>query len=81
MLRREPGPGFGRNAGGQTELEIEAADVRRLIATLEQRFPGIGPELEREMAVTIDGQIYQDPFLERIAPGSEVYFLPRIGGG
>ena len=55
--------------------------MRRLIAALEQRFPGIGPELEREMAVAIDGQIYQDPFLERIAPDSEVYFLPRIGGG
>jgi len=58
-----------------------AADVRRLIAALEQGFPGIGPELEREMAVAIDGQIYQDPFLERIAPDSEVYFLPCIGGG
>ena len=33
------------------------------------------------MAVAIEGQIYQDPFLERIAPDSEVYFLPRIGGG
>ena len=68
-------------AGGQTELEIEAVDVRRLIAALEERFPGIGPELKREMAVAIDGEIYQDPFLERIEPDSEVYFLPRIGGG
>ena len=68
-------------AGGQTEFEIEEANVRRLIAALEERFPGIGPELEREMAVAIDGEIYQDPFLETIAPESEVYFLPRIGGG
>ena len=68
-------------AGGQTEFEIEAANVRRRIAALEERFPGIGPELEREMAVAIDGEIYQDPFLETIAPKSEVYFLPRIGGG
>ena len=68
-------------AGGQTEFEIEAANVRRLIAALEERFPGIGPELEREMAIAIDGEIYQDPFLEPIASESEVYFLPRIGGG
>jgi hypothetical protein len=33
------------------------------------------------MAVAIDGQIYQDPFLEPISPNSEVFFLPRIGGG
>ena len=68
-------------AGGQTELEIEAPDVRRLIAALEARYPGIGAELEREMAVAIDGEIFQDPYLEPIAPDSEVYFLPRIGGG
>jgi len=68
-------------SGGQTEFDIEAVNVRRLIAALEERFPGIGPELEREMAVSIDGEIYQDPFLETIAPDSEVYFLPRIGGG
>jgi molybdopterin synthase sulfur carrier subunit len=68
-------------AGGQTELEIEAVDVRRLVAALEEQFPGIGPEIQREMAVAIDGQIYQDPYLERISPDSEVYFLARIGGG
>ena len=68
-------------AGGQTEFEIEAADVRRLVAVLEERFPGIGPEINRETAVAIDGLIYQDPFLERIESDSEVYFLPRIGGG
>ena len=68
-------------AGGETEFEIEAPNVRRLIAALEARYPGIGAELEREMAVAIDGEIFQDPYLEPIAPNSEVYFLPRIGGG
>lgn len=67
--------------GGETEFNIDAADVRMLVTLLETRFPGIKAELEREMAVAIDGEIFQDPFLERIAPGSEVYFLPRIGGG
>jgi molybdopterin converting factor small subunit len=67
--------------GGETKFDIDAADVRKLIAALEERFPGIKAELEREMAIAIDGEIYQDPFLERIAPDSEVYFLPRIGGG
>ncbi|MBJ90839.1 MAG: molybdopterin synthase sulfur carrier subunit [Woeseia sp.] len=66
---------------GKTEFNIDAADVRNLITLLEVNFPGIKPELEREMAVAIDGEIYQDPYLERIAPDSEVYFLPRIGGG
>tara|TARA_B100000686_G_scaffold264118_1_gene278051 strand:+ start:684 stop:932 length:249 start_codon:yes stop_codon:yes gene_type:complete len=67
--------------GGETEFNIDAADVRSLLTLLEVRFPGIKPELEREMAVAIDGEIYQDPFLEKIASDSEVYFLPRVGGG
>ena len=66
---------------GETEFEIKVADGRQLIAVLETRFPGIKTELEREMAVAIDGEIYQDPFLECIGQDSEVYFLPRIGGG
>ena len=67
--------------GGETEFNIDAADVRSLRTLLEVRFPGIKPELEREMAGAIDGEIYQDPFLEKIASDSEVYFLPRVGGG
>jgi len=67
--------------GGETEFNIDAADVRSLLTLLEVRFPGIKPELEREMAVAIDGEIYQDPLLEKIASDSEVYFLPRVGGG
>ncbi len=66
---------------GQTELEIDADDVRTLISALDKLFPGIGDELKREMAIAIDGQIYQEPFLEKIGTNSEVYFLPRIGGG
>ena len=66
---------------GQTELEIDADDVRTLISALDTLFPGIGDELTREMAIAIDGQIYQEPFLEKIGTNSEVYFLPRIGGG
>ena len=33
------------------------------------------------MAVAIDGEIYQDPYPETIDADSEVYFLPKIGGG
>ncbi len=67
--------------GGEMELELEANDVRRLIGALDARFPGIGEHLQAGMAVAIDGEIFQDPFVETIAPDSEVYFLPRIEGG
>ena len=34
-----------------------------------------------KMAVAIDGEIIHTPFLEKVAPSSEVHFLYRISGG
>ena len=70
-----------RFAGGATEIEVEASSVRRLIKALDDRYPGLGREIETQMAVAIDGEIYQDAFLEPINADSEVCFLPKIGGG
>ena len=68
-------------SSGVAEINLDVKNVRGLIAALDERFPGIGAELEREMAIAIDGQIFQEPYLEPIDVDSEVYFLPRIGGG
>ena len=70
-----------RFADGKTEFEIEAANVRGIIRAMEALLPGIGPHLEEGTAVAIDGQIFQDAFLEPVKADSEVYFLPRIAGG
>jgi molybdopterin converting factor small subunit len=67
--------------GGVDKLEVEAADVRQLFARLAERFPELGPHLERGLAVAIDGQIYQDALLVPIPPGSDVHILPQIAGG
>ena len=68
-------------AGGAEEVEVEAADIRQLLRVLGDRFPAMRPQLEHGIAVAIDGEIYQDGWLEPIAPDSEVHLLPRIGGG
>ena len=68
-------------AGGETHVEIEASDFRGLVKALDAKFPGIGNELKSGVAVAIDGEIFQEPFLEPIGPDSEVYFLPAIEGG
>lgn len=70
-----------RFADGNLEHEFSADNVRRLIQAMDERFPGIGKYLSNKTAVAIDGEIYQDPFLETIEPDSEVYFLPMIEGG
>ena len=68
-------------AGGQSHWEINASDFRRLLKALDERFPGIAEELKTGVAVAIDGEIFQKPFLEPIGKTSEVYFLPAIEGG
>ena len=66
--------------GGQREVAVIAENYRELVGKLEVRWPGIGERLSK-MAVAIDGQIYQDAFLEPIKAESEVFFMPRIEGG
>ncbi|MGA0601403.1 MoaD/ThiS family protein [Caulobacter sp. KR2-114] len=62
-------------------FDVEADTVRRLIKALDQRFPGLGAFIDRRMAIAIDGEIHQDAWTTPLAPDSEVYFIPKIGGG
>ena len=68
-------------AGGTAEHEVEAGNVRQLLKVLGERHPTLKPHLERGLAVAINGQIYQDAWLEQIPPDAEVHLLPQIGGG
>jgi molybdopterin synthase sulfur carrier subunit len=70
-----------RFTGGQTEVEIEADTVRRMITELDRRFPGLGHQIDEGMAVAIDGEIFQDAYQARLGPDSEVVLIPKIGGG
>jgi molybdopterin converting factor small subunit len=68
--------------GGTTQLEIEADSIRQVVRKLEERYPGLGSMIEQAgMMVAIDGEIYHDPFLERVKEDSEVCFMPPLGGG
>ena len=66
--------------GGEREVDVPASNVRELLEALEERFPGSRQALGKS-AVAIDGQIYQDAFLEPLEPGAEVFFMQRIEGG
>ena len=67
--------------GGVTEFEVAATTFRRLILELDQRYPGLGKQVEESMAVAIDGEIFQDAYAVELKPGSEIYLIPKIGGG
>jgi sulfur-carrier protein len=70
-----------RFTGGKTELEVAATTFRRLVLELDQRFPGLGRQVEEGMAVAIDGEIFQDAYAATFGPDSEVVLIPKIGGG
>ena len=75
------GPAARRFTGGQTELQVEADTVRRMITELDRRFPGLGHQIDEGMAVAIDGEIFQDAYQAPLSPDSEIVLIPKIGGG
>ena len=70
-----------RFTGGRSELEVAATTFRRLVLELDERFPGLGRQVEEGMAVAIDGEIYQDAYAAELKPDSEIVLIPKIGGG
>ena len=70
-----------RFTGGQAELEVAATTFRKLVLELDQRFPGLGKQVEEGMAVAIDGEIFQDAYAVQLRPDSEIVLIPKIGGG
>lgn len=70
-----------RYTGGQTELDVSATTFRRLVAELEERFPGLGKQVEESMAIAIDGEIFQDAYSAKFGSENEVVLIPKIGGG
>jgi molybdopterin converting factor small subunit len=67
--------------GDVTEFEVEGDTVRRVIAALDRLYPGFGEHIERRMAIAIDGEIHQDALFEPLGSKSEIYLIPKIGGG
>jgi hypothetical protein len=72
--------GLSQYTGGLETIEIEAPRVHELIMALTTRFPSLGNQLD-DLAVAIDGVIYNSAPYQRINVDSEVYFIPRVAGG
>ena len=74
-------------ADGLGEVEVSAATVRQVVAALEARFPGIrdrlcaGDGLRPGLAAAVNGAVSSMGLLQKVPDGSEVHFLPAIGGG
>ena len=81
MVRVMLGGALKNAAGGRSEFEIEADDIKQLLARLGEACPELKPRLDKGVAVSIDGRIYRNAWFEPVPPESEVYILPRMSGG
>jgi hypothetical protein len=72
--------GLTQFTGGLSVVDIDAPRVVDLLTSLVERFPDLAPQLD-EIAVAIDGEIYQDPGYQPVRATSDVHLVPRIAGG
>ncbi len=74
-------------SGNRTQLEIAGESVREVIENLEAECPGIKDRLLAEgrvkpgIAVAIDGVVLTKGLGTKVAPDSELHFVPAISGG
>ncbi len=74
--------GFSRRyTGGAREFAVQAKNLRGVIKEMDRLYPGLGEHLEEETTVAIDGVLYEVDYLQPIAEGSEVFFIPKLEGG
>ena len=75
--------GFSRRyTDGKREFDVEAVTMRDVILALDKLYPGLGEHLREETTVAIDGEIHDAPgYFQRIRPGCEVFFIPKLEGG
>lgn len=66
---------------GEETFEVQAANVRALLREIDRRYRGLAAVLEENSAVAIDGVIHEIVYTQTLAPGSEVYFIPKLESG
>ena len=81
MARVHFSAGLRELTGGQAEVDVEGSTVRRIVAELDEMFPGIGERLSEASSVAIDGEIFTDAELEPGEGSAVVRILVLFLGG
>jgi molybdopterin converting factor small subunit len=68
-------------AGGKTEFEVEATNIREMLDRLGEAYPQLKPMLDKGVVVSVDGEIYRSSWFQPVKPESEIYLLPPMAGG
>jgi len=72
---------FAPLTGGELSCVLDVANIRQLFQALGERYPDLASQVEADLAVAVDGEIYQDALLQAIPENAEVFVFPRIAGG
>lgn len=71
----------------QEILDISGSNVREVIDSLDQQFPGMKSHLCPDgrlapgIAVAVDAHVTSAGLRETVHPDSEIHFLPAVSGG
>jgi sulfur-carrier protein len=68
-------------AGGAPFVLVEAATIREMFRELMAAHPGLAPQIEQGLAVSINGQIYRDQWDVELPAQAEIFIMPRLAGG
>jgi molybdopterin synthase sulfur carrier subunit len=44
-------------------------------------FPAMKPQLDENVSVAVDGEIFRDAWFVALKPDAEVFILPKLAGG
>ena len=62
-------------------MEITATTIRALLRVLVELSPSLEPHFAAGVAVAINGEIYQDVWLQPVPDDADVHILPALAGG
>jgi hypothetical protein len=66
---------------GEEQTHVDSEVFKDIVTEITNRYSALEHDELMKMAVAIDGEIIHTPFLEKVAPSSELHFLYRISGG
>ena len=66
---------------GCASLHVVALSYRSLLEELTQRLPQLTQEVLTPLALVIDGEIVQEPFLADFSAEAELHFIEKIAAG
>jgi hypothetical protein len=66
---------------GEEQTHVNSEVYKDIVTEITNRYSALEQDELMKMAVAIDGEIIHTPFLEKVAPSSELHFLYRISGG